>query len=56
MLVVASSAVFVANPKSTVDLAARHRLPAVYATNAFVAAGALVTYGYSEAVMARNAA
>lgn len=56
MLVVASSAVFVAHPKITVDLAARHRLPAVYPTNAFVAAGALVTYGYSEAVMARNAA
>ena len=56
MLVVASSAVFSANPKITVNLAARHRLPAVYPNDAYVADGALVTYGYSNAVMARNAA
>ena len=56
MLVVANTAVFTTYAKITVELAARHRLPAVYPSDAFVAAGALVTYGYNNAVMARNAA
>ena len=56
MMVVANTSIFLANPKLVVELAARHRLPAVYPNDAFVADGALVTYGYSNAVMARNAA
>jgi putative ABC transport system substrate-binding protein len=35
------------NSQIIVDLAARHRLPAVYSSTEFVAAGGLMTYGIS---------
>ena len=56
MLLVASTAIFLANPKLVVELAARHRLPAIYTSDAYVPDGGLVTYGFGDAVMARNAA
>ena len=56
MMIVANTALFSANPKATVALAAHHRIPAIYANDTYVADGGLVTYGYSNAAMARNAA
>lgn len=56
MMVVANTALFHTNPKATVDLAARHRLPAIYANDAYVSSNSLVSYGYKNAVMERNAA
>ena len=56
MMVVANTALFATNPKATVDLAAKHRLPAIYANDAYVSSGSLVIYGYNNSVMERNAA
>src|SRR6185436_1207640 len=39
-----------------VELAALHRLPAVYGTRAFVDAGGLISYGASDAGMYQRAA
>ena len=38
------------------DLAARHRLPTIYASDVYQSSGSLVTYGYNNSVMERNAA
>jgi putative ABC transport system substrate-binding protein len=40
----------------TVDLAASHRLPAIYASREFVDAGGLMTYGVSYPDLYRRAA
>ena len=56
MLVVESLELFTVNPKLIVDLAARHRLPAIYSVDSFVASGALVVYGYNTAHFFANAA
>ena len=56
MMVVANSAVFHLNAQATVELAARHRLPAIYTHDAYVSSGGLVVYGYKNSVMERNAA
>ncbi len=56
MLVVESLELFTVNPKLIVDLAARHRLPAIYSVDSFVASGGLVVYGYNSARFFANAA
>jgi putative ABC transport system substrate-binding protein len=45
-----------ANLQLTVDLAARHRLPAIYASREFVDVGGLMTYGVSYPDLYRRAA
>jgi putative tryptophan/tyrosine transport system substrate-binding protein len=45
-----------ANQKRVVDLAAKHRLPAIYARREFVEAGGLMSYGPSFAADGRDAA
>jgi putative ABC transport system substrate-binding protein len=42
--------------RGTIALAARHRLPAVYAFRQFVAAGGLVSYGIDQVDVWRRAA
>ena len=44
-LVVTSSALAAAQRKLIISLAARHKLPAVYSNQSFVAAGGLISYG-----------
>jgi ABC-type uncharacterized transport system substrate-binding protein len=44
-MVVGIDALTQANHRSIIDLAAKHRLPAIYATREFVDAGGLVAYG-----------
>jgi putative ABC transport system substrate-binding protein len=44
------------NQQRIVDLAAQHRLPAIYSTRAWVQAGGLMSYGPSGPDMARRAA
>ena len=56
MLVVATHDTFSNEPKMVVDLAARHRLPAIYSGDSFVAHGGLVFYGFSGAGLFGNAA
>ncbi len=56
MLVVESVALYASEPKLIVDLAARHRLPAIYSVDSFIPAGALVVYGYNGARFFANAA
>ena len=56
MLVVARTSIFSTSPKVIVDLAARHRLPAIYASDVFLSSGSLVVYGYKTSVMECNAA
>ena len=56
MLVVSSNDTFSNEPKMVVDLAARHRLPAIYSGDSFVAHGGLVFYGFSGAWLFGNAA
>jgi putative ABC transport system substrate-binding protein len=46
-VIVQNSAPTQANLRLTVELAAQHRLPAIYASKEFVDAGGLVTYGVS---------
>jgi len=55
-LILQNSAPTQANLQLTVDLAARHRLPAIYASKEFVDAGGLMTYGVSYPDLYRRAA
>ena len=45
-----------ADPNQVIELAARHRLPAIYPINSLVSADGLVFYGYSSAWFMTNAA
>jgi putative ABC transport system substrate-binding protein len=53
---VQNSAPTQANLQHTVDLAAKHRVPATYASKEFVDAGGLMTYGVSYPDLYRRAA
>jgi putative ABC transport system substrate-binding protein len=44
-LTVGTDSVFIASRPRVVELAAKHRLPAIYATREFVEAGGLLSYG-----------
>ncbi len=55
-LTVLSGAMFFIERRRLVDLAAKHRLPAVYQTRDFVDAGGLMSYGQDLAYMFRRAA
>jgi putative tryptophan/tyrosine transport system substrate-binding protein len=55
-LIVQNSAPTQANLQLTVDLAARHRLPVIYASKEFVDAGGLMTYGVNYPDLYRRAA
>jgi putative tryptophan/tyrosine transport system substrate-binding protein len=54
--IVQNSAPTQANLQLTVDLAARHRLPVIYASKEFVDAGGLMTYGVNYPDLYRRAA
>ena len=57
MLIVPSMAIYAdVDPTMIVDLAARHRLPTIYASDSFVGAGGLAFYGFSSARFFANAA
>lgn len=56
MLLVANDAVFSANARAIVDLAARHRIPAIYGNDIFAPLGGLVSYSHSTIDLYRNAA
>ena len=53
---VLSDVMFIAHRRTIVELAARHRLPAVYGEREFVDAGGLLFYGASLVGMYRRAA
>jgi ABC-type uncharacterized transport system substrate-binding protein len=55
-LIVANDTVTLANRQHVVELAAKHRLPAMYHTGEFVDAGGLMTYGVSYPDLYRRAA
>jgi putative tryptophan/tyrosine transport system substrate-binding protein len=55
-LIVQNGAPTQANLQLTVDLAAKHRVPAIYASKEFVDAGGLMTYGVSYPDLYRRAA
>jgi putative tryptophan/tyrosine transport system substrate-binding protein len=55
-LVVGIDALTWANHRPIVDLAAKHRLPAIYAAREFVEAGGLIAYGVSYPHLYRRAA
>jgi putative ABC transport system substrate-binding protein len=55
-LIVANDTVLHANRRSIVELAAKHRLPAMYHSGEFVDAGGLMTYGVSYPDVYRRAA
>jgi putative ABC transport system substrate-binding protein len=55
-LTVVSTPVFDTQPRRLVELAARHRLPAVYTFKAFVDAGGLMSYGPDISDLYRRAA
>jgi putative ABC transport system substrate-binding protein len=55
-LIVISSSVTNAHRRLIIELAARHRLPAIYDFRYFVAAGGLVSYGHDPADQYRQAA
>jgi len=55
-LVVGTDALTWANRRSIVDLAAKNRLPAIYAAREFVDAGGLIAYGVSYPHLYRRAA
>jgi putative ABC transport system substrate-binding protein len=55
-LLVQNSAPTQANLQLTVDLAAKHRLPTIYASKEFVDAGGLMTYGVNYPDLYRRAA
>ena len=55
-LTVSGAAMFVNERSRLVDLAAKHRLPAVYAWREFVEAGGLMAYGPNVADLFRRAA
>ena len=44
------------DPKAIVDLSVRHRLPTIYSSDSFVAAGGLAFYGFDSARFFANAA
>ena len=56
MLVLANDALYSAHARTIVDLAARHRIPAIYGTDIFAPLGGLVSYSHSSTDMYRNAA
>jgi putative ABC transport system substrate-binding protein len=55
-IIVANDTVMQANRRHIVELAAKHRLPALYHSGEFVDAGGLMTYGVSYADLYRRAA
>jgi putative ABC transport system substrate-binding protein len=55
-LAMAGSPFFFSNQKQIVNLAAKHRLPAIYANGEFVATGGLMSYGADEDEAYRRAA
>jgi putative tryptophan/tyrosine transport system substrate-binding protein len=55
-LVVGIDAVMQANAKFITELAAKHRLPAIYASREFIEAGGLLAYGVSYPDLYRRAA
>jgi putative ABC transport system substrate-binding protein len=55
-IIVQNSAPTQANAPLTIDLAARYRLPAIYASKEFVDVGGLMTYGVSYPDLYRRAA
>ena len=55
-LTVVGSSMFVSERRRLVDLAAKHRLPAVYAQRAYVDVGGLMSYGPDVADLFRRAA
>ena len=55
-IIVAASGIAAANVNSIITAAARHKLPAVYVTRPFVAAGGLISYGPNFADQYRRAA
>jgi putative tryptophan/tyrosine transport system substrate-binding protein len=55
-IVVGNDTVTHANRHQVIELAAHHRLPAIYATREFVDAGGLMSYGVSYADLYRRAA
>jgi putative tryptophan/tyrosine transport system substrate-binding protein len=55
-LVVGIDAVMQANAKFITELAAKHRLPAIYASREFIEAGGLLTYGVGYPDLYRRAA
>jgi putative ABC transport system substrate-binding protein len=55
-LTVLTSTMFISERRRLVDLAAKNRLPAVYAQREFVDAGGLMAYGPSVSVLFRRAA
>jgi putative ABC transport system substrate-binding protein len=55
-LIVLSDAAFLANRQRIVDLAAEHRLPAMYEGREFVEVGGLLSYGPNLRTMARRSA
>jgi putative tryptophan/tyrosine transport system substrate-binding protein len=55
-LAVWTTAMFVAERRRLVALAAKNRLPAVYTLREFVDAGGLMSYGHSQADLNRRAA
>ena len=55
-LAVMASSLAAANPKLIADLAAKHRLPAIYERGDFVASGGLMSYGPDRAESWRRAA
>jgi putative ABC transport system substrate-binding protein len=55
-LAMMASSLAAANPKLIADLAAKHRLPAIYERGDFVASGGLMSYGPDRAESYRRAA
>jgi putative ABC transport system substrate-binding protein len=55
-LAVSAEPLFVAQPSRITELAAKHRLPAIYGARVFVDAGGLMSYGPSLADLWRRAA
>ena len=55
-LVVVIDAITQANQQRIVDLAMKHRLPAIYSSREFVDAGGLISYGVSYPDLYRRAA
>jgi ABC-type uncharacterized transport system substrate-binding protein len=55
-LALMASPFFFSNQKQIVDLAAKHRLPAIYANGEFVGSGGLMSYGADEDEAYRRAA
>ena len=55
-VLVVQDSLTLAYPKTIVDLAARHRLPAMYGSEGFVEAGGLIAYGANRKELFRRAA